>query len=230
MSTVSPYFGNAYGCNASSGGMRGGTGKGGTTVGGGVACQEVQTITQPESRDETGAITVEASIIHVMDCPNQQQLYIYEYLNRSGFRVIRPPGWSQPIGGHDVATMGEALGIAMDAANGVAGGDNGNGGTGDGGTGGPPQATGPITVTSATYGGNCGQPKGNVTGFLASACNGKSSCDYEIHWETIGDPAFGCQKDFSVEWTCGPGINLSTGAAAEAGYGSVVSLGCAGGG
>jgi len=222
---VSPYHGDFYGCRSSGNGMSGGTNTGtGTGLGGGVACQETQTMTQPESRDETGRITVEAAIIHVMECPNQQTFYIYEYQNRAGFRVIKPPGWAAPIGGRDVATMGEALGVAMDAAN------NGGVGTGTGSDNGTPtgptQGAGPITVTAATYGQNCGQPRGNVTSFLAAACNGKADCTYEIHWETIGDPAYGCQKDFIAEWSCGPGINLSTSAAPEAGYGSTVRLAC----
>ena len=35
-----------------------------------------------------------------------------------------------------------------------------------------------VVVTSATYGGNCGASRGNVTSNLAQACNGKRSCHY----------------------------------------------------
>ncbi|MBL6853209.1 MAG: hypothetical protein ISS15_00445 [Alphaproteobacteria bacterium] len=96
-------------------------------------------------------------------------------------------------------------------------------------TGGPdhPPAQNVITVTSATYGASCHQPNGNVTHFLADACNGKATCDYTVRYQTIGDPAPGCAKDFSVQWTCSAGQGGSQGAPAEAGFGSKVTLQCA---
>jgi hypothetical protein len=36
-------------------------------------------------------------------------LYIYEYLNRPGFRAIAPPDWSHALGGRDFATYDEAV-------------------------------------------------------------------------------------------------------------------------
>jgi hypothetical protein len=81
-------------------------------------------------------------------------------------------------------------------------------------------------VTSATYGASCHQPKGNVTKFLQDACNGQGKCDYTVKYQTIGDPAPGCSKDFSVEWTCSNGSGGSASAPAEAGFGSKVSLQC----
>jgi hypothetical protein len=83
-----------------------------------------------------------------------------------------------------------------------------------------------ITVTSATYGASCHQPKGNVTKFLQDACNGQGKCDYTVKYQTIGDPAPGCSKDFSVEWTCSSGTGGSASAPAEAGFGSKVTLQC----
>jgi hypothetical protein len=85
---------------------------------------------------------------------------------------------------------------------------------------------GTIGVTAATYGASCKQPAGNVTKFLADACNGKTSCDYVIKYQTIGDPAPGCAKDFSVQWTCSTGVGGTANAAAEAGFGSPVRLQC----
>jgi len=70
--------------------------------------------------------------------------------------------------------------------------------------GGSPAPTGAtIRVTSATYGASCRQPAGNVTRFLSAACDGRATCDYSVNWRVLGDPAVGCRKDFSVQWTCG---------------------------
>jgi len=71
-----------------------------------------------------------------------------------------------------------------------------------------------IHVTEATYGWNCRDAKvpdpypnsvfrGNVTGHLRKACDGKSRCEYLIDAMKIGDPANSCGKDFSVKWRCG---------------------------
>jgi hypothetical protein len=86
-----------------------------------------------------------------------------------------------------------------------------------------------ISVTSATYGASCKAPKGNVTKFLQTACDGKSSCQYSVDYKTIGDPAPGCSKDFSVEWTCGGIAGGTSSAAGEAGLGSKVTLACTSG-
>ncbi len=83
-----------------------------------------------------------------------------------------------------------------------------------------------ITVTAATYGASCGQPTGNVTPALKSACDGRAVCDYSVVWQVLGDPAYGCKKDFSVQWTCSNGGGGSASASAEAGYGSKVKLHC----
>jgi hypothetical protein len=94
---------------------------------------------------------------------------------------------------------------------------------GAGQSGSPPNT---ITVTSATYGASCKAPKGNVTKFVQTACNGQSTCQYIVQYKTIGDPAPGCVKDFTVEWTCGNGVGGSATAPGEAGLGSKVSLVC----
>ena len=77
------------------------------------ACQPVRNIEQPETRVGT-RITVEAATIHVVNCPGGQ-FYIYQYRNRQGFRVIRPPEWGNPIGGRDFQTFGEAMNVAAGA-------------------------------------------------------------------------------------------------------------------
>jgi hypothetical protein len=73
------------------------------------------------------------------------------------------------------------------------------------------QSWGTITVTSATYGGNCHAPIGNVTGQVGQqpgvvqpvACNWVDSCSIPISNQTFGDPAVGCGKSFDIEYTCG---------------------------
>lgn len=90
---------------------------------------------------------------------------------------------------------------------------------------GSPAATA-ISVMSATYGGNCNAPSGNVTAHIANQCNGKNVCDYPVHYTRIGDPVPGCAKDYIVNYSCPDGITRSANAAAEAGVGSVVNLAC----
>ncbi|MGH9906095.1 MAG: WSC domain-containing protein, partial [Pyrinomonadaceae bacterium] len=91
-----------------------------------------------------------------------------------------------------------------------------------------------IQVVAGTYGANCPREKfgdkiarGNVTAHLASACNGKDSCDYRIDYTVIGDPAVFCKKNYVAEWRCGDGSPVRNAEAApEAGHGSVVKLQC----
>src|SRR5262245_66062544 len=62
-----------------------------------------------------------------------------------------------------------------------------------------------IKVLEATYGGNCaGVAKGNVTQFIASACDGTDLCNYRVYYKNMGgDPAAGCKKAFRVTYVCG---------------------------
>jgi len=64
---------------------------------------------------------------------------------------------------------------------------------------------GTILVDSATYGGNCKVPIGNVTSKVASklGCNWKDSCSIPISNGTFGDPAPGCKKGFDIAYKCG---------------------------
>lgn len=62
---------------------------------------------------------------------------------------------------------------------------------------------GDLRVENATYGGNCPQaPIGNAWWSVAGGCNGKTTCSYLVHHTVLGEPAFGCAKAFSVEWSC----------------------------
>jgi hypothetical protein len=76
-----------------------------------------------------------------------------------------------------------------------------------------------IHVVEATFGGNCKdfqvmpphQNKvaiGNATQAVKGACAEKRDiCRFEVEdaMDLSGDPAAGCEKDFSVDWTCGVG-------------------------
>jgi hypothetical protein len=79
-----------------------------------------------------------------------------------------------------------------------------------------------IRIIEATYGGNCaGVKKGNVTTFVAAACNDEKLCNYRIYYKDMGgDPAAGCAKAFSLSYTCaGSGKRERCNVAAEAGWG-----------
>jgi hypothetical protein len=62
-----------------------------------------------------------------------------------------------------------------------------------------------IKILEATYGGNCESVKaGNLTQFVASACDSKDLCNYRVYYKQLGgDPAEGCEKSFAVSYICG---------------------------
>jgi hypothetical protein len=64
---------------------------------------------------------------------------------------------------------------------------------------------GTLYIDSATYGGNCKAPIGNVTSKVGTdlKCNWKDSCSIPISNATFGDPAVGCSKAFDVAYKCG---------------------------
>jgi hypothetical protein len=80
---------------------------------------------------------------------------------------------------------------------------------------------------AGTYGQNCGQERGNVTGHLAASCDGREQCEYPIHHTVIGDPVYGCRKDYVAEWACvgSSGVHRAY-AQPEAGFGSIVEIQC----
>jgi peptidoglycan/LPS O-acetylase OafA/YrhL len=85
-----------------------------------------------------------------------------------------------------------------------------------------------IRVVSATYGANCGVPRGNVTRALVDACNGQDRCDYIVDVTKLGDPAGGCAKEFAVKYACMPGDRSQAAELpGEAGLGSHAALACA---
>jgi hypothetical protein len=89
-----------------------------------------------------------------------------------------------------------------------------------------------IVVLDATYGGSCGVTPNNVLAPL-EACNGQAICTYTVDYDgfhggpALGDPAYGCAKDYVAHYNCGPGTATKTASApAEAGLGSRVTLSC----
>ncbi len=90
-----------------------------------------------------------------------------------------------------------------------------------------------IRVISGTYGGNCadrltGGPGGtpDKTLHLKQECEGKDVCEYSVVWQTLGDPAAGCSKDYVAVWECSAAGRRIAKAEAEAGNGSKVLLSC----
>jgi hypothetical protein len=103
----------------------------------------------------------------------------------------------------------------------------GRGGRGRAGAGTAVDLANRLTVQSATYGGNCGAPSGNATSHIGAACNGRTSCDYTIDYQLLGDPAPGCAKTYRVVYTCGGGVPVKVATiAAEAGFKQVAKLAC----
>src|SRR5262249_2754369 len=76
----------------------------------------------------------------------------------------------------------------------------------------PPGNAVEIRVAEATYGLNCREfkpsegrenrvVKGNATEAVKKACDGaKGTCPFVVDAGRLGDPAPGCQKDFTVRW------------------------------
>lgn len=88
-------------------------------------------------------------------------------------------------------------------------------------------STASILVSQATYGKSCNASPGNMTGVLASTCNGRDRCEYIVDYKVIGDPAPGCRKDFAAEWRCTgtAGLHHLT-LPGEAGRGSLATIRC----
>lgn len=84
-----------------------------------------------------------------------------------------------------------------------------------------------IVVETATYGGSCNVKPGNATADVQSSCGGKASCSYIVDLNKLGgDPAPGCGKTFSVEYSCGADSNTKTGNLPAEANGTTVRLSC----
>lgn len=76
-----------------------------------------------------------------------------------------------------------------------------------------PAPDGMLDIVDATYGENCRgytpvwAPfntvyRGNATDAVRETCSGKTQCRFRVDAGQLGDPAFGCAKDFSVAYRC----------------------------
>ncbi|MBX3186538.1 MAG: hypothetical protein KF819_05970 [Labilithrix sp.] len=89
----------------------------------------------------------------------------------------------------------------------------------------------PIRLKSASYGGNCGV---NPTSFskplsdLSAACNDKQECTYTVDTRKLGDPKYGCAKDFVATYTCADFPREYTVAATAEANGKALKLSCVG--
>jgi peptidoglycan/LPS O-acetylase OafA/YrhL len=91
----------------------------------------------------------------------------------------------------------------------------------------PAAATFGMEILSATYGQNCGARIGNATADVRAMCHGKSGCSYVVDVTRLGDPANGCQKDFTATYRClGSPAPLTRDAPGEAGLGTSLELSC----
>jgi hypothetical protein len=85
-----------------------------------------------------------------------------------------------------------------------------------------------ISVATATYGRNCKAPRGNATRDVAESCHGKSDCTYKIQLARLGDPAQGCEKNFTVSYFCPSESAMRYNKLPAESDGKVVRLSCAG--
>jgi hypothetical protein len=84
-----------------------------------------------------------------------------------------------------------------------------------------------LQIRAATYGGSCGAPHGNATRDIANQCGGRWDCKYVVDVDRLRDPAPGCAKDFTVEYSCAPDSTpVLKNLPAEAGFKSELELSC----
>ena len=84
-----------------------------------------------------------------------------------------------------------------------------------------------ISVISATYGLNCGAPRGNWSGHVAKTCNEKRSCSFAVDMTNLPDPGPGCPKSFVTNYQCAPNGPVLIGELpAEALFGPPLELKC----
>ncbi len=86
-----------------------------------------------------------------------------------------------------------------------------------------------MRIQSATYGSNCGVRADNATRSVRQECAGTLQCSYLVSVNKLGDPAYGCAKDFRVQYMCPSGRVKNAFVAAEANN-RVADLRCGDGG
>ena len=65
-----------------------------------------------------------------------------------------------------------------------------------------------IRIRSASYGANCGRPKGNDTANLAKRCDGRRRCERRLlpkvtGWSVGQGTSLPCLPEYQVKWSCG---------------------------
>lgn len=101
--------------------------------------------------------------------------------------------------------------------------------------GGPPPGRGHgnggygMQIQSATYGANCRAQYGNATWSVQRQCNGQLNCQYTVNVNELGDPAYGCAKDFRIEYRC-PSGRVKTSSLPGETNGKTLYMNCNGGG
>jgi hypothetical protein len=84
-----------------------------------------------------------------------------------------------------------------------------------------------MSIIEATVGSNCGATAGNATAAMAAACDGSSSCSYQIDSTPGAAVADGCAKDFRVTWRCATEETVRTTLVPpDPGLGAIVALRC----
>jgi hypothetical protein len=87
---------------------------------------------------------------------------------------------------------------------------------------------GNLRLVSATYGLNCGAPRGNVTEHIANFCNSTATCEYPIDFKVIGDPKRGCAKEYHAEYRCGNFGGIKSATVRPEASGQTIRLECYG--
>lgn len=90
-----------------------------------------------------------------------------------------------------------------------------------------PEPADAITIAAATYGGECGAPRGNADYVLAALCQGKGRCELPALHATLAKTAPACARDLSVEYRCGNDPTIRT-ASRSSGEEPAPQVACAG--
>lgn len=84
-----------------------------------------------------------------------------------------------------------------------------------------------IDVLSASYGLSCRVSEGNVTKPIKQLCHFAATCDTLVSVDQLGDPAPGCDKDFTIVYRCTSQIGTRTGYIPASADGKHIVLECA---
>lgn len=95
-----------------------------------------------------------------------------------------------------------------------------------------------INILEASYGMSCKDFRvsppnenkvraGNATASMSAACNKRQgTCKYVVDVVQLGDPAYGCGKDFLVQWRCGEEEKTHEAHLAAEAHGRAIEVSC----